>query len=446
MEATQKVFEDDRAARDDTATFSADDRTQETIDFETAVQTGPWALEIGGSHGVRSVLLEPGHCLKVGSARSVDVRIHDRSVSGRHCVIRADSYGVRVEDAGSKNGVYVGGARVSSATLLAPLSSFVIGRTTITIRCVAAVDLGGSDQPVPGLIGDSAPMRRVAREVRRYAKMRGPVLLQGESGTGKDVVARCLHHLSGRQGTYVPLNAGALPETLADAELFGHCRGAFTGAVASRQGAFQQADRGTLFLDEIAELIPAIQVKLLRVVEDGCVRPVGGTRPVQVDVRVVAATWAPLAQRVEEGRFREDLYHRLTLGVIELPPLRHRRSDIPALSHMWLTRLCDELGPKRLSSSALARLVAHCWPGNVRELAGVLYRAALASDGVLIAAEHVQVGMLEPRRSQSKVRPLDARKLLEQHSGNISAASRAAGVARSTFRAWLERSERSPSK
>jgi DNA-binding NtrC family response regulator len=283
-------------------------------------------------------------------------------------------------------------------------------------------------------------MRRVAREVRRYTRLRVPVLLQGESGTGKDLVARALHSMSGRPGAYVPLNAGAMPESLADAELFGHFRGAFTGAVATRPGAFQEADHGTLFLDEIAELAPSVQVKLLRVVEDGNTRPVGASRTLSVDVRIVAATWMPLARRAAEGRFRADLYHRLALAVIELPPLRQRRSDIPALSSAILEKLEPELGPKRLSSAALARLVAHHWPGNVRELGGALYRAAVVSPRVLIDAEHVELGTIE-RQAQPRPSPEQAKKLVLDHRGNVSAAARAAGVARSTFRAWLERTD-----
>jgi DNA-binding NtrC family response regulator len=249
--------------------------------------------------------------------------------------------------------------------------------------------------------------------------------------------------LSGRRGPYLPINAGALPESLADAELFGHCRGAFTGAVAARPGAFQQADHGTLFLDEVAELLPSVQVKLLRVVEDGNVRSVGASRAQQVDVRIVAATWVPLAQRAAEGRFRMDLFHRLALVVIELPPLRQRKSDIPALARGVLGRLEPELGPKRLSSAALARLVAHSWPGNVRELGGALYRAAVAAPGQLIDAAHVQLGRAE-RQAAPRPSPEQAKKLLREHRGNVSAAARAAGVARSTFRAWLERAERTP--
>jgi DNA-binding NtrC family response regulator len=267
-------------------------------------------------------------------------------------------------------------------------------------------------------------------------------LLQGESGTGKDVVARGLHQLSRRSGGYVPLNVGALPESLADAELFGHRRGAFTGALHSRPGAFEQADAGTLFLDEIADLPLGIQIKLLRVVEDGSVRPLGSTSPLQVDVRIVSASWAALEERVDGGSFRADLYHRLSTVVIELPPLRQRKSDIPELARALLRRIRDEVGERQLTSAALSRLVSHDWPGNVRELGSVLYRAAMATTEPEIQAEHVQINAARTLQRLAPLGPDDAIRLLREHQGNVSAAARAAGVPRSTFRAWLVRSPR----
>jgi DNA-binding NtrC family response regulator len=296
-------------------------------------------------------------------------------------------------------------------------------------------------EPLPGLIGGSLPMRRLAADVRRCAPLRAAVLLQGESGSGKDVIARAIHGLSGRSGSYVPINAAAIPESLADAELFGHRRGAFTGAVLARAGAFEEAHRGTLFLDEVAELSSSIQVKLLRVVEDGRVRPIGGGQPVDVDVRVVSASWAPLEERVTEDRFREDLFHRLATFVVRVPPLRARKSDIPALARHLLGRVREDVGGKQLGSAALARLVAHSWPGNVRELASVLYRAAVSAEGERIEAAHVDAALTGPSRSRPRaLSESEASLLLREHGGNVSAAARTAGVPRSTFRSWLERS------
>jgi DNA-binding NtrC family response regulator len=284
-------------------------------------------------------------------------------------------------------------------------------------------------------------MRRVAQEVHEVARCRAPVLIQGESGTGKDLVARALHLLSGRTGAYVPINAAAFPDSLADSELFGHCRGAFTGAVASRAGAFEQADAGTLFLDEVAELSPAVQVRLLRVVEDGNIRALGSTKEIGVQVRIVSASWADLQERACHGLFRGDLYHRLATITIQLPALRERKSDIPALCQALLKRFEAELGPKTLAPSAMVRLIDHNWPGNVRELGSVLYRAGLCAHSVEIESHHLRIG--KPlAKSRAQVRELNSSevcKLYEQHGRNTSAAARAARVPRSTFRGWLAR-------
>jgi DNA-binding NtrC family response regulator len=237
----------------------------------------------------------------------------------------------------------------------------------------------------------------------------------------------------------VPLNVNAFPDALADSELFGHRRGAFTGAVSNRAGAFELADRGTLFLDEIAELSPAVQVKLLRVVEDGLVRPIGGAQAVRVDTRILSATWAPLEERILHGRFRADLFHRLSTVTIRLPPLRQRKSDIPMLARTLLYRMRDEVGDKVLSSAALARLILHDFPGNVRELQALLYRAAASAPDAEIEANHVQIESLKATSpiKAYELRKQDAASLLARYRGNVSAAARASGVPRSTFRAWL---------
>ena len=221
------------------------------------------------------------------------LRVHDPAVSSLHCRLRVVGFGIFVEDLASKNGLYVGGARVSSALLSESGAAFVVGRSAMCLRTVERDEDEQPSDPLPGVIGSSAPMLRVARLVRRHAKSRVPILLQGESGTGKDMVARAVHELGRRNGPYVPLNMAALPESLADAELFGHRRGAFTGAVSSRVGAFEQAHEGTLFLDEIAELPLSIQVKLLRVVEDGMVRAVGAAQALAGRrCGLVSASWA----------------------------------------------------------------------------------------------------------------------------------------------------------
>jgi DNA-binding NtrC family response regulator len=410
------------------------DPTSQTLECPRARLPGPWRVELGVDDEPLSVTLRQGDELTLGSGRSALMRVHDRAVSSLHCRLRVVEAGIFVEDLASKNGLYVGGARVSSALLSESGAAFVVGRSAVCVRTVEPEEQLAPSDPLPGVIGSSAPMQRVARLVRRHAKSRVPILLQGESGTGKDMVARAIHELGRQGGPYVPLNMAALPESLADAELFGHRRGAFTGAVTSRVGAFEQAHEGTLFLDEIAELPLSIQVKLLRVVEDGMVRAVGAAQALRVAVRLVSASWAELDQRVLEGRFRADLYHRLATVVVELPPLRERRSDIAQLSHSLLRRMRPDVGERVLSSAALSRLVAQSWPGNVRELGAVLYRAAASAEHE-IAACHIDEAS---RPAPHARRPLqDARALLELCEGNVSRAARSAGVPRSTFRAWL---------
>ncbi len=419
-----------------------DHDSQQTLELRTRGEPGPFQVEVGSCDGETQFFeLGTGQSVVLGTGADVGLRLADRTVSSRHCEIHANHEGVVVADLGSKNGLFVGGARVPRARLDAMAASFVIGRSTVTVRLAHGAPVSVA-KALPGIIGSSEPMRRIAEEVRRHAGTRAPILIQGESGTGKDLVARAIHVLGRPTGPYVPLNVGAIAESLADSELFGHRRGAFTGAVAHRQGAFEQAHQGTLFLDEVAELSPGVQVRLLRVVEDGSVRPLGAQTSTNVDVRIVSASWAALAERVEDGRFRGDLYHRLSTVTLRLPPLRERRSDIPALASMLLARLERELGQKQLSSDALAVLVAHPWPGNVRELSGVLYRAAALASGAQILAQHLALSVRDvgPRRVRDSGR-FDPQALLATHDGNVSAAARAARMPRTTFRALLLKRE-----
>jgi transcriptional regulator with GAF, ATPase, and Fis domain len=418
--------------------------SQSTLELRTGREAGPFQVEVGSDEGeVQSLELALGQSITFGTGLGVGLRLADRAVSSRHCQLAVDDQGVLVTDLGSKNGLYVGGARVPHARLDAGGASFVIGRSTVTVRPLRGAPAAAPRaSSLPGVVGSSEPMRRVAEDVRRHARTRAPILIQGESGTGKDLVARAIHMLGRPSGPYVPLNVGAIAESLADSELFGHRRGAFTGAVAHRHGAFEQAHQGTLFLDEVAELSVGVQVRLLRVVEDGSVRPLGAHTSTLVDVRIVSASWATLAERVDDGRFRGDLYHRLSTVTLRLPALRERRSDIPAVASVLLRRLEPELGPKQLSSDALAALVAHDWPGNVRELGSALYRAAALASGSQILAQHLAFGVRQigPRRVRDLGR-FDAKELLASHEGNISAAARAARIPRTTFRALLMKNE-----
>jgi DNA-binding NtrC family response regulator len=230
-------------------------------------------------------------------------------------------------------------------------------------------------------------MLEVYKQVARAADAAAPVLIVGESGVGKELVARAIHEHSPRARLpFVAINCGAIADTLLESELFGHQRGAFTGAVADHKGVFEQAAGGTVFLDEIGDTTPALQVRLLRVLEEGEVRPVGGNRSVRVPARVIAATNMPLEQAVAEGRFRQDLYYRLSVIVIRVPALRERRADIPLLIGSFLEEACARAGQKRvLSADALEALMRHDWPGNVRELRNTIERLVVSSRGALIA-------------------------------------------------------------
>jgi two-component system nitrogen regulation response regulator NtrX len=254
------------------------------------------------------------------------------------------------------------------------------------------------------LVGNSPAMGRLREAIRRIATVPSPVLIQGESGSGKELVARDLHHAGfGRQAPFVAINSAAIPEQLVESELFGHERGAFTGAVSTRKGAFEAAGTGTLFLDEVGELPLPTQAKLLRVLEDRTVTRVGSTRPLSVEARVVAATNRDLEAEVAAGRFRQDLYYRLNVHLIRVPPLRERLSDLPDLANYFLNQLCRRFGlqPKKLSPDALEVLMGYDWArNNVRELRNVIERMIISADGEVLRPEHVPLDIQE----QSQVR------------------------------------------
>ncbi len=309
------------------------------------------------------------------------------------------------------------------------------------------VEGAGSGVAGPDLHARSAAMRRTVALARRAAGTRATVLLLGETGSGKEVLARYLHRRGPRRaGPFVPVNCAALPEALLESELFGHRRGAFTGADRDHPGLFAAAHGGTLLLDEVGEMPLPLQARLLRVLEEGRVRPLGGLVPRPVDVRVVAATHRDLATEVEAGRFRRDLYYRLAVFPIRIPPLRERREDLPALAAALLARHAarEGLAPPILREEALDLLLAHRWPGNVRELDNELCRAlALVEPGEAIGPEHLSAQVAPgiavaaaPRRPSTlreeleRVEALLIRRALRAHGGRRGETARALGLSR----------------
>jgi two-component system response regulator AtoC len=271
--------------------------------------------------------------------------------------------------------------------------TLVAERSRLAVENARLTELAG--QPVEGFVGRSAPVHDLLRILTRVAPHPTTVLLTGESGTGKEVLARAIHRLSPRaQAPWVAVNCAAIPEALLESELFGHQRGAFTGAVGAHAGMFEQAHGGTLFLDEIGDLPLPLQAKLLRVLQEGVVRRLGGTRDTPVDVRIVAATAQPLAP----PRFREDLYYRLAVVHLQVPSLRARRDDVPLLVDHLLDGLCARLRLPRptVDPAALRALVAHPWPGNVRQLENALERALLVCDGAALREDDLPADARAP--------------------------------------------------
>ncbi len=295
---------------------------------------------------------------------------------------------------------------------------------------------------LPQLLGTSQAIGQVIRLIGKVAEYRTTVLIQGESGTGKELVARAVHMRGPRaEKPFVAVNCGAIPATLMESELFGHKRGAFTDAHADKQGIFQEASGGTLFLDEIAELTLPLQVKLLRVLQEGVVRPVGGTKDLQVDVRMITASVRDLAKEVAEGRFREDLYYRLNVLQIVVPPLRDRAEDISLFIDHFIAKNNARLGTqiRGIEPRAKKLLLAYPWPGNVRELENLIERAVVLADGELLTAEDLpervhkpedavaQVlasGELSIKKASRVIEEALIRRALEKTRGNRTAASR----------------------
>ena len=390
----------------------------------------------------------------VGTASGNDLVLTDDRVSGQHLRLDREGHGFKVKDLDSTNGTWLEGARVTEATLQ-PGATLKVGRTFLRVQPQSrSLDLPPSASRRFGeLVAESLAMREVFAVLELAARSDVTVLITGETGTGKELVARALHEASSRRKQpFVTVDCGALPENLLESELFGHVRGAFTGALSERKGAFQRADGGTLFLDELGAVSPTVQSRLLRVLEAKTVKPVGADQERTVDVRVLAATPVDLATRVASGDFRADLFYRLSVLSLELPPLRQRREDIPVIVAELLRRRGFDVS--KLGGPNLERLQVHAWPGNVRELRNVIDRALALSPGARdfealrlgfepIAPGQglsVRVDLPFKEAKEGVVAAFEAKYLAEvhrQHDGNVSAGARFAGVDRKHWRALL---------
>jgi transcriptional regulator with GAF, ATPase, and Fis domain len=414
--------------------------------------------------------------------RGNDVQLTDAKVSGLHCEIRLDERGYRLRDLDSTNGSYVGGLRINDV-YIQPGTQISVGGSRLRFEPLGeTVEVELSDRDRFGsMIGRSVKMRELFAKLEKLAPSDATVLITGETGVGKELVAESLHELSPRiQGPFVVLDCGSIPANLIESELFGHERGAFTGATNSYVGAFERAHDGTVFLDEIGELPLALQPKLLRVLESHEVRRIGSSKTVQVNIRVVAATNRDLGVEVNRGRFREDLFYRLAVARVHVPPLRERKDDIPLLiEHILASTPGGENA--YIAPDTIDLMMKHDWPGNVRELRNVIERAVLLSEtpahdtlrrtatpgpgsGMRPDVEIADDGTSNPSVTASQpgavmTVPVDVTvpfktakqdvvteferryisKLLEQHDGNISAAARTAGIDRMSIHKMLHR-------
>ena len=390
--------------------------------------------------------------VRVGTRKSCDLVLSDRRVSRFQCEISLEERGYRVRDLGSTNGTFVSGLRVGDA-FVPPGSRIRVGQSElylVPLGASVAVDLDDLDR-FGGLVGGSLPMRRLYAAIRKLAPTDSTVLVSGETGTGKELVAEALHDGSPRRGgPLVVVDCGAVPLHLFENELFGHERGAFTGASTQAAGAFERAHGGTLFLDEIGELPIALQPVLLRAVESRRVRRIGGSQEIACDVRLIAATNRDLPVEVNRRTFRSDLYYRLAVAHLQVPPLRARREDIPALVDHFQSIL-PAPARRPLSPELLARFTRHDWPGNVRELRNAVESALLAPDAAALAdppgeperlAEFVDPDLPfkeARRRLEDAFERRFMSALLERHDWNVSAVSRAAGLDRMTVYKMLGR-------
>jgi transcriptional regulator with PAS, ATPase and Fis domain len=402
-----------------------------------------FTVNTGSDAGREMTLQKPR--VSIGTLPENDLVLTDSTVSRRHAAIEELKDGYLLRDLASTNGTFVNGVRVREA-YVAPGSVIRLGQTELTFSPVEEriENLRSSADSFGGLLGVSGPMRDVFGILERVSPTDITVLIQGETGTGKELAARAVHARSRRAaGPFVVFDCGAVAPNLIESELFGHEKGAFTDAVKARQGAFELADNGTLFLDEIGELTSVLQPKLLRALDQREVKRVGAERAVAVNVRIVAATNRDLEEEVKAGRFREDLFYRLSAVGVFLPPLRKRKEDIDVISGRLLEGISAEVGKKieGLSPETAEALRAYSWPGNVRELKNVLSRAAALSDGGRIEARHLF--LLEGKKTDT-LEGLSGKSLediekaaihatLKSAGGNKTEAAKILGIAYSTL-------------
>jgi DNA-binding NtrC family response regulator len=393
--------------------------------------------------------------MTVGSGPGNDVLLSDPTISRRHLQIEPRVEGVILRDLGSTNGSFVQGARFAELTLGFG-TEVTIGQTVLKyVPQEEPLELQPSDEESYGsLAGRDPKLRKLFRLLADVAASDATVLIEGETGTGKELIAEEIHrHSPRRTGPFVVFDCGAVPKELIESALFGHLRGAFTGAVTDRPGAFEEADGGTLFLDEIGELAPEVQPALLRALDKRAVRPVGGTAYNQVSVRVVAATNRNLRAEIAAKRFREDLYYRLAVVRMHVPPLRERPDDIALLVEHFARQFAAGR-QLEIAKEELDRLRHHTWPGNVRELRNVIERACALTHGTKLEIDEAfdekvgtQAGAvnIDLPFKEAKAQLIDAfereyiRAQLKHHNGNLSAAARSAEVDRKHFRELLRK-------
>jgi DNA-binding NtrC family response regulator len=404
---------------------------------------------IGGPDRGKQIELAEERLL-IGTHPRCDLQLSDPSVSRQHAELRVSSAGLVLQDLSSTNGTWAGGLRVGEAVLPAAIE-IDVGDSRLSIAAIdeEVVHELSLEGRFGEMIGTSPAMRSLFAKLQRVAAVDATVLLEGESGTGKEMAALAIHQRSPRaEGPFVVVDCGALPRELIESELFGHERGAFTGATHSRQGAFEQADGGTLFLDEIGELDLDLQPKLLRALESRQVKRLGGNQTRSVDIRVVSATNRNLRRQVTQGAFREDLYFRISVVQLTLPPLRVRREDIPLLVEHFIEQLTRGKERFAISPEVVRRLAQRPWPGNARELRNVVERALalgsldeqpsfVATPGKPAAPDEADLSALRPLPYKvARARLLDGFErdylgaLLQRHQGNLTQSARAAEIDR----------------